>query len=340
MKIAILATSFFGGGRIRADAYKKFLQSRNYYVDIITVDEIWQSKAHHLYQRARARISGREPRIMEKISNRIEKKVKGAKYDVIIGVESLLSYVLTKDLGCLKIFSWESSLADEFYFESPRKENFDIDRIRRVRKMELEICEKSDYVAFPWESTENYVKKNICNRSNFLTIRFGCYPESKSARHFFPASIISLGGLSGYYQNAELLSYLTTISPYVIDAYGNKPKKKRLINYKGFAPSLDILGNYQFGLNTITKDIFRRNHFSSKVLTYLAYGLPVLSPDWMQLSHDLKGCVPYNESNFVELVDKYSEINEWEKLSKEAREQASELDWKITLKPLEKLISK
>ena len=60
----------------------------------------------------------------------------------------------------------------------------------------------------------------------------------------------------------------------------------------------------------------------------------------MQLSHDLKGCVPYNENNFVELVDKYSETNEWEKLSKEAREQASELDWNITLKPLEKLIAK
>ncbi len=39
MRIAILATSFFGGGRIRAEAYKKFLQSRNNYVDIITVDE-------------------------------------------------------------------------------------------------------------------------------------------------------------------------------------------------------------------------------------------------------------------------------------------------------------
>jgi hypothetical protein len=75
-------------------------------------------------------------------------------------------------------------------------------------------------------------------------------------------------------------------------------------------------------------------------LSYLAYGLPVLSPDWMQYSHELKGCLPYNEYNFVDLVDEYSEKDRWEKLSEDAIEQARELDWRITLKPLEKLIEK
>ena len=59
----------------------------------------------------------------------------------------------------------------------------------------------------------------------------------------------------------------------------------------------------------------------------------------MQLSHELKGCLPYNEDNFVDLVDKYSDRNLWEKLSKDAYAQARDLDWNITLKPLEKLIS-
>jgi hypothetical protein len=340
MKIAIIATPFLGGGRIRALAYKSFLESKNHRVDMLNVDEIWQSQVHFFYQRARAYLSDKEPRLMEKTADRLERKIKDGKYDVTIGVESLLSYVLSRDLGCLKIFSWEAMVADEFYFESCGKKHFDLDRVRRIRDMELEICEKSDYIVFPWETTENYVRKNIYDSSNLITIRYGCHPKSKSVQHFFPPSIVSLGGLRGHCQNAELLSHLTYISPYVIDAYGNRPERKHNMNYKGFAPSLDVLYHYQFGLNTISKDIFRQNHFSSRVLGYLAYGLPVLSPDWMQLSFQLKGCLPYNENNFVDLIDKYSDKRIWEKLSEEAHAQAFALDWAITLKPLEKIIAK
>ena len=207
--------------------------------------------------------------------------------------------------------------------------------------MELKICQSSDYVIFPWETTESYVRKNIYDGTNFLTVRYGCVPQNKPASFFFPPSVVSVGCLGGYWSNVELLSYLTKISPYNISAYGSpRPRKKYRLKYKGFAPSLDVLYNYQFGLNTISKDAFRRNHFSSRILTYLAYGLPVLSPDWMLLSHQLKGCLPYNETNFVDIVDRCSERSVWEKLSQEAHKQAQELDWNNTLKPLEKMISK
>ena len=62
----------------------------------------------------------------------------------------------------------------------------------------------------------------------------------------------------------------------------------------------------------------------------------MLSPDWMKFSHELKGCLPYNENNFTDIVEKYSEKDNWEKISKDATEQARDLDWAITLKPLEK----
>jgi hypothetical protein len=324
---------------LRAIAYKDFLKSKNYSVDMLNVDEIWQSRIHFFYQRGRAYLRGKEPRLMKKIADKLERKIKEGNYNAVIGVESIPSYVLTRDLKCLKIFSWEAMLADEFYFEARAKKHFDPDRIRRVRAMELEICEKSDYVVFPWETTENFVRKNIYDGTNFMTIRYGCYPKTERVKYSFPPSIVSVGGMQGQCQNAELLSYLTNISPYIIDAYGGRPERKYRVNYKGFAPSLDVLYNYQFGLNTVSKDIFRRNHFSSRVLAYLAYGLPVLSPDWMQLSHDLKGCLPYNENNFVDLVDQYSDRREWEQLSKEAHAQACELDWNNTLKPLERLIT-
>jgi hypothetical protein len=158
--------------------------------------------------------------------------------------------------------------------------------------------------------------------------------------YFFPASIISLGNLNSYWSNKELLSNLTKISPFRIDVYGKyQPSKRYKLNYKGYASSLDLLYYYQFGLNTVSKDIYRQNHFSSRVLGYLSYGLPVLSPDWMKLSHELKGVLPYNENNFLEVLEKFSDPQEWVKKSNEAHDQAVELNWNEVLKPLDKIIS-
>jgi hypothetical protein len=278
---------------------------------------------------------------MNKIADLLEDRIRKGNYDVVIGVESLFSYVLTRKLSCLKLFSWESILADELYFEMSNNRTIDFERIRRIRSMELEICRASDYVIFPWETTENYVKKYVWDGDNFITIKYGCDPQKKKVSYFFPASIISMGNLNSYWSNKELISYLTQISPYTIDVYGKfKPQKKYGLNYKGFARSLDILNNYQFALNSVSKEIFRRNHHSSRILTYLAYGLPVLSPDWQEFSHDIKGVLPFNEENFIEILEDYSTPDKWEKTSKEAYEQALELDWKKVLIPLDKIIEK
>ena len=340
MKVAIIATPISGGGNVRARAFKTYLESRNHNVDLITINEDFFSKISFFYQRIKSHLTDKEPGLMKEIAHRIEKKVKKGNYQAVIGVESLFSYVLTKNLDCLKVFCWEAMGADEVYFASNSSSTFDFERIRRFREMELEICHHSDYVIFPWETTENYVRKNIYSGKNFLTVRHGCTPKSKPVSYFFPPSIVSVGGLGAYWSNIELLSNLTRNCSYNIDVYGSPhPQKKYRINYKGFAPSLDVLYNYQFGLNTVSKDIFRRNHFSSRILAYLAYGLPVLSPEWMLLSHELKGCLPYNEDNFADLVYKYSDIENWKKLSQDSFEQATKLDWNITLKPLEKIFA-
>jgi hypothetical protein len=343
LKIAIIAPTFLGGGRARAEAYKNFLQSKNHYVDTVSFDEAYTSEVWYFYQRARAHLLDKEPesRLMKKIADKLESRIKREKYDAVIGVETLFSYVLTRELGCLKIFSWECIGADEIYFQQYVTKNVNLDRIRHLRKMELEICRASGYVIFPWKTTENYVRKYVWNGDNFVTIKYGCHPKNKTVSYFFPVSIVSLGNLRSYWSNKELLSYLTRISPYVIDVYGAyRPPRKYHLNYKGFAPSCDILNNYQFGLNTISKDIFRQNHHSSRILTYLAYGLPVFSPDWLKFSYEVKGVLPYNEDNFVEILEKYSEPDEWNKISKEAYKQALELDWREVLQPLERLIEK
>ena len=341
MKIAIIAPPLIGGGIARAKAYKNFLLSQNHSVTMISVDETPVSRIWYFYQRARAYLLDHEPesRLMGKIADKLESRIKRGSYDAVIGVESPYSYVLTRKLDCVKIFSWECISADEIYFQHCAAENISLDRIRSLRKMELEICNKSDYVIFPWKTTENYVRKHILDGNNFVTINYGCYPKNKTVSYFFPLSIVSMGNLRCYWSNKELLSNLTRISPYIIDVYGKyKPPRKYHLNYKGFAPSTDVLYNYQFGLNTISKDAFHRNHHSSRITNYLAYGLPVLSPDWLQFSHELKGTLPYNENNFADIVEQFSDRDKWEKLSKEAYEQARELDWNIVLQPLERLI--
>jgi len=337
LKIAIIGTSRGGGGYVRLMAYKSFLQSKNHHVDVIQIPgRSYASKMWYYYQSVRARLNGHEKRLIKKIADKLERTIKKGSYDVVIGVETPFSYVLTRKLRCLKIFSCESLEADELYFS---KEFGDLERVRIFREMELEILMKSDYVIFPWETTENYVRKYIWNGNNFITIRYGCYPRNKTVSYFFPVSIVSVGSLWGYWTNKELLSYLTRISPYAIHVYGRpRPERKYRLNYKGYTPSLDVLYNYQFGLNTVSKDIFRRNHHASRIMSYLAYGLPVLSPDWMDFSHELKGVLPFNEDNFVDILEEYSDRSRWEKLSEEAIKQAHELDWRKTLKPLEKII--
>jgi hypothetical protein len=343
LKIAIIANTRIGGGKFRAKAYKDFLESKDHCVTMLSFDEDIISKVWFFYQRALRHLEKDKGwhRFLEKLADRLESRIKREKYDAVIGVETPFSYVLSRDLGCLKIFSWEAVGADEIYFRQFVNKTFDIDSVRRFRKMELEICKASDYVVFPWKTTENYVRKYIFDGNNFITIKYGCNPKNRLVSYFFPVSIVSMGTLRQYWSNKPLLSYLTRISPYEIDVYGTyRPPSKYNLNYKGFAASRDVLYNYQFGLNTISKDILRRNHHSSRILTYLEYGLPVLSPDWMQFSYEIDGVLPYNEDNFVDILEKYSDPDEWEKISKKAYAQALELDWKEVLKPLERIFEK
>lgn len=336
MKIIIVGPNFVGGGLEKVKMLSAFLQSIGHQVVVISLPgQTLEDKAWYYYQRARTHLGSNEERYFKKAADLLEKKIKKIGCDALICVETRLSYVLTRDLNCLKIFSCES-LIDELYFS---KDFTDLNVFRKLREMELEIFSKSDYVLFPWETTENYVRKYLWQGNNLVTIRHGCTPSKKRASPFFPPSIITLGSLGFYWSNRELLSDLTRLSPYRIDAYGHyKPPSKFGINFKGYARSMDLLCNYQFGLNTISKDVFRQNHFSSRVLAYLSYGLPVLSPDWMKFSNSLKGVLPYNENNFLEVVEEYSDSEKWARISDAAYQQALELDWHEVLKPLQRII--
>jgi hypothetical protein len=237
-------------------------------------------------------------------------------FNVVICETELDAYVFTKDIKCLKILDLAAPLADELYFGG-KLFGF---MYRKLKNIEVRVYRKSDYLTF-----------HICN--------YGCNlePIAKKAKYSYPPKIVFLGNLDGPWNNLALLSELSKLYP--IDVYGGpKPSEKYHLNYKGYAPSTDIVSKYQFGLITITKDKLRKSSFSSKHLKYMSYGLPVFTPDWRKDKRLKKVSISYNEKNFLNRVSKYSDKTRWQRMSNMCYKQAKEWQWNLTLKPLLEII--
>lgn len=195
------------------------------------------------------------------------------------------------------------------------------------------------HLAFHWESYARYaVEQYGISGDNLLTLNFGCTPAKDRARFGDPPRIVYLGNVSARFQNAELLARLAGLYPH-IDVYGpGAPDPRFGLNYLGYAPSLDVLRDYQLGLVTCSRDALRRDGFSSKHLNYLAYGLPTLVPAWRRHLDVLRGSVTYTEQTFASVVDGLRERTRWQSLSDEAYAQAQRLSWDETLCPLVTLL--
>jgi len=267
----------------------------------------------------------------------LERIIKKEKFDAVICENGLDSYVFTKNLNYLKIYNCPTPGVDERYYSGDLSDYVYL----KLRKMELEIYKKTDYLSFHWETYKKYVQKYVYDGKNMFTLNWGCHPKPKEKRAEFacPPKIVFLGHLGGYWINLPLLARLTRFYKN-IDVYGAPaPAKKYGLNYIGYAHP-DILSKYQFGLITITKDRLRRWGFSAKHPEYLSYGLPVLVADWRKNLHLLKGSISYNEKDFLEKIKKYSDKREWQKVSDLAYKQSKKYSWDDVLKPLGKIIDR
>ena len=148
-----------------------------------------------------------------------------------------------------------------------------------------------------------------------------------------------MGLLNGYWVNLPLLSELCKRYPN-IDVYGGpEPPKHYGINYKGYAPSKDVIAEYQFGLVTISDDPLRKSSFSSKHLEYLSYGLPVLTPSWRQDSLLEGGSIYYNDSDSLgEEIHEYLNADEWIKKSNMSLAIAKKMSWDNALVGLDAVL--
>ena len=346
-KVAIVGSDRFGGEVKVTQALVNFLRSKNYDVcyfsDLPPIGKL-REYFYEIRGIGKRIITGTyegDPYIKDLASH-----IRLNNYVATIAVAS--EDILLHDLNCIKIFFCRGPTPNETYFKLAWEAKCDLSKINQdwfdiietSTNKRLEAFETSDYVTFAWHTYEEYHRRYIYDGPNILSNPFGgwsgCETHSKRAAFRFPPAIQYLGGLERYYNNMELLSQLTKSIPYVLDVYGSpQPARKYKLRYMGTMPHVEsTLTKYQFGLNTVTSEILRRNGFSSKIFTYLSYGLPCLFNDWEEFPKELNGCVPYNEENFCNVIESFFEKSAWEDLSNEAYNQAHDLRWEKMLSPL------
>jgi hypothetical protein len=255
-------------------------------------------------------------------------------FDLIICETPHDAGVLTIGTSARTLYDCPTPWADEMFFEGRLTQR----QHHELRRLETELFESVDHLAFHWESYARYAVEHygISDR-NLLTLNFGCAPATRRAEFSDPPRVAYVGSLSSRFIDLPLLSRLTRLYPH-IDVYGGPPPDPRLgLNYLGYAPPT-VLQQYQAGLITCTQDQLRRDGFSAKHLQYLAYGLPVLVPVWRRHLDLLRGSIPYDERTFLSVIGALAERKEWQRISQEAYAQAQRLSWDETLRPIETLV--
>ena len=257
-------------------------------------------------------------------------------FDLVICETPYDAGVLTHAASATTLYDAPAPWADEVFFDG----RLTTRQHAAMRRLEMQLFDAVDHLAFMWESYAGYAleRYGISDR-NLLTLNFGCTPSANRAQFADPPRVVYLGNLSASFNDTPLLVRLAALYPQ-IDVYGGPPPDPGLgLNYLGYAPSVDVLSQYQLGLVTCSKDALRQDGFSSKHLQYLAYGLPVLAPAWRRHLDLLQGSYTYTEETFRSVIEGFTSESRWQAASDDAYAQALRLDWDETLRPLEDLLA-
>ena len=257
-------------------------------------------------------------------------------FDLVICAHPNDAALLTVDTSTPTFYDCPNPWTDELRDEGRLTDR----QASKLQRFESELYERVDHLSFSWVSYARHVLASdgydVSGR-NITQLNWGCDPAPQRAEFRDPPRVIYLGSLSSKFIDIELLGRLSKSYPH-IDVYGGPPPDPSLgLNYLGWAPPT-VLQQYQFGLITCTKDEMRRNGFSAKHLDYIAYGLPVLVPAWRRHLDLLRGSLPYEEETFTSVIAALGSEDAWRQASDEAYEQALELTWDNTLRPLGELL--
>jgi len=261
----------------------------------------------------------------------LRRRLQGAGYRVII-CESLMDEAVFSGerLADVQVLDLPAPFVDELYFGGLISDR----RAERLRRWEAEWLESADLLSFHWHTYQEYFRCQGYSGSNLFSCAYGV--EAKTVRAKFSAEprVVFLGWLDAYWVNVRLLQELCDLYEFV-DIWGGPPPRGRLrSHYRGYAPTLDVLAEYQLGLVTITDDPLRRRSFSSKQLEYGSYGLPVLTPAWRKDSLLDGYSIPYTADTFLDAVRSATVPETWERLSASAIGTTAGLSWEHALREL------
>lgn len=270
------------------------------------------------------------------LRGKVLKKILGqhGRFDLLI-CESNLDEAVTlgERIADVQILDLPSPLAEELLYGDELSNS----GYQRLRNVEVASYAAADHLSFHWHTYADFVRQTKYRGDNFLPITYGTNRKMRIARYSDQPKIVFLGYLGGYWVNLELLAQLCKLYP-GLDVYGGpEPPASLKINYKGYAPSTDVIADYQFGLITISDDELRRHSFSSKHLEYISYGLPVLTPAWRRDTALDESSIYYTADNFLEKIRDASSAQAWETLHLSALKDAARFSWNNALRELASL---
>ncbi|SAL82263.1 hypothetical protein AWB74_06206 [Caballeronia arvi] len=256
------------------------------------------------------------------------------KFDLLICESNPDEAVTLGDrIATVQILDLPSPFAEELFYGK----ELNISGYERLKSVEVAAYAAADHLSFHWHTYADFVREKKYCGDNFLPITYGTHRKTRIARYNEQPKIIFLGYLGGYWVNLELLAQLCKLCP-SLDVYGGpEPPADLKINYKGYAPSTDVIADYQFGLVTISNDELRRHSFSSKHLEYISYGVPVLTPAWRKDTALDDSSIYYTTDNFLDQVRCASSVRAWEALHASALRDAARFSWDAALKDLAEL---
>ena len=272
--------------------------------------------------------------VMRLRARALARALAGRDVDLLVCESNLdVGFVLGGRLAPVQVLDLPAPFAEELYFAGELTRR----AYERLRAYEVRAYGAADHLSFHWETYAGWVRATKYDGGNFLPLTYGVEPKAARARWSPTPRIVFLGFLGGSWVNLPLLQRLCDRFP-TIDVYGGPAQAVLGDRYKGYAPTLDVLAEYQFGLITIADDPLRRHGFSSKQLEYYSYGLPVLTPAWREDPLLDAAALLYDEESFAALVEKLSTREAWEELSGRALDLAQRCSWEAALAPLAGLL--
>lgn len=254
---------------------------------------------------------------------------------IICENNSDIAFLEHKRVADIQILDLPSPQAEEKYYGGLITNK----TYRKYKKYEVKMYSRADHISFHWHTYAEYVKAHKYNGANFIDMSYGVNQKSFKAKYNAEPKIIFMGLLKGSWVNLSLLGELCR-SNKNIDVFGGpKPPISYGINYKGYAPTKDIMQEYQFGLITISKDPLRKNSFSSKQLEYMSFGLPVISPSWRRDKLLDDATIYYDDVNdFAKKVGIFTKKNRWDEKSNKSIILSKQLSWQKAFRSLDAIL--